>query len=893
MSENHISYDYKQDLFRNLFETAGDAIFVMDGKEFIDCNQMALVMFGCTREQIIGHKPHEFSPRYQTDGQLSMEKSFEQIQRSLIEHSITFEWIHCRYDKTPFFAQVSLNTLTVNGKHLTQAIVRDINDSKLARQKLAYSEEFNRKLMDASPTGIIHITKNGMITYVNNRLTEILTGTKNKGSEIVGKNIFHLSWCSSFKSKGIIEEIIHGKEVFSQEISTHITPKGNQVDIELSGAPIYNTNGEQEGAIIIIADISQRKKAESEKSKSDTKYKLIFEKSPVGIALSTIEGILLAHNSKLQEYVGYSNEELAGINAKVFYKNENDRKQILANIAENGGINSFEVELIRKDGSSFFAELNMHPYTMETEQALMVVINDITQRKEAEEYIRKLSSSVEQSPNSIVITDLSGNIEYVNPTYTNITGLNLELVKGKNSLDIIRPFNTPELIDRIQKQVKEYGSCSAEIKNRTSDGKQIWERFQISSIVNPQNKPTHYLCFHEDITHQKEHEIELKRAKDEAIKLAKIKDVFLATMSHELRTPLNAIIGFSNLIETESKDDETNYYGSIINKSGNHLLALINDMFDISLIETGRIKIFKEQFTIKSFFDEIYQIIRIEQERLGKIDLNLKVELPPHLLERKFDTDKKRLSQIFVNLLKNALKFTEKGTITFGIRIKDSSKLSFFVSDTGIGIPKDKQEKVFDIFHQIDDIYTRRSSGAGIGLSLCKNLVKCFGGNIELDSEENKGTRFTFDLPGILHGKYEEPTKIAKSPSIPDLSNKEILIAEDEESNFKLLNLILRKTGAKVHWVRNGEQAIEYCNKPTLPDLILMDIKMPKLNGFEATKIIKEQHPYVSILVQTAFAMPGDVEKAMSSGSDGYISKPVNRSKLYAELSRLLCPEHE
>jgi PAS domain S-box-containing protein len=885
-----VKADYKQDLFENLFETAGDAIFVMNGNNFIDCNQKALEMFACTREQIIGHSPFEYSPKLQPDGRSSKESAIEKIRASISGKEMKFEWIHCKKDGTPFHAQVSLNTLKVNDEVLIQAIVRDIDEAKKASQKLAYSEEFNRKLMDASPMGIVHLDKKGNITYENLRLSEIMSGIKQKRPILIGRNIFELPGIINGKLGHYFTYLIEGNSIISEEIK-YTSIHNKEVDIEINGAPIFSKEGDVEGAILIIMDISRRLKAESEKIQVDKMYRLIFENSPLGIGLSTYSGKLLAFNQKLADYFGYSEKEFKSMHTANLYACENERQKVLNILREKENLKDYEVKLRRRDGSEFYAELNIHSYDFENEKAMMVIVNDISERIKSAEHIHKLTASVEQSPSSIVITDKEGRIEYINSMFSKFIGKTLKQVQGKYAMEMIDQVFDSDKLTKLRTELHENGKIITEVHHKTEEGKEIWGRLKVSAIVDSNQEVTNYLGIHEDITIQKNHEIEMKRAREMAEHSDKIKTIFLATMSHELRTPLNAIIGFSSIIGSDAENPETRSFGNIINKSGEHLLSIINDMFDISIIETGNIKLHKEQFKLKKFFDEIHQILHADQERTGKFHVELKAYLPQNMENQLILTDKSRLSQIFVNLLKNAFKFTESGSVEFGLQQIEGNSITFYVKDTGIGIPKEKQDLIFNLFEQVDDTYTRKTNGAGIGLSLCKKLVECMGGSIELESKENEGSTFYVTLNDVIPKPQIKQNSMTLKKTAPNLKGKNILVAEDEESNFKLLNAWIKKTGANTTWVKNGQEAVDYIKDNQQIDLVLMDVKMPHMNGYTATQLIKQIQSDLPIIVQTAYALSGDIEKAQLSGGDSYVSKPLSRLKLYRELSKFLVKE--
>ena len=327
------------------------------------------------------------------------------------------------------------------------------------------------------------------------------------------------------------------------------------------------------------------------------------------------------------------------------------------------------------------------------------------------------------------------------------------------------------------------------------------------------------------------------------------------------------------------------HFSEIINMSGKHLLGVIEDVFDISLIETGDIKIEKEPLNIFAVLEEAQDIIRNEQVLQNKesIDLSMHFELtdPDTILF----SDQKRIKQILINLLKNALKFTNTGSIEFGctqIIDNNQAQIKFFVKDSGIGIPKAKQELIFEVFRQADESHTRIYGGTGLGLTICKKLSKLMGGDIWVESEEGKGASFYFTIPLTK----DEITDIDSTMSQPrmNFANKKVLIAEDEESSFSFLDNLLSPEGISCIWVKNGAEAVAYCQGSDPVDLLLMDINMPRMNGYEATKEIRKIRPNLPVVAQTAFAIAGDKERILAAGFDFYIAKPIDKDDLFSKI---------
>ncbi len=383
-------------------------------------------------------------------------------------------------------------------------------------------------------------------------------------------------------------------------------------------------------------------------------------------------------------------------------------------------------------------------------------------------------------------------------------------------------------------------------------------------------------------------EQDLVLALDKATESDRLKSSFLATMSHELRTPLNSIIGFSDLITEELTVDEIIDFVKTINESGHHLLNIVEDIFDITLIESGEIRFEKEDVNLYAIFNEVQELILCEQQKTKKENLSINLLVHPKNKDLIIKSDRDKIKQILVNLLKNALKFTSEGHIQYGFNVESNGLhpvLKFYIKDTGIGIPKDKQDFIFHVFRQVEDSYTKSFGGAGVGLSIAKKLIEFLGGKIWLESEEGMGTTFYFTIP------YEEVVLVEEDDRISinkqkqnEISQKIVLIVEDDESSYKYLNLLILRLGHITHWAKNGEQAIEFCKIHSDIDLVLMDINMPVMNGYESTKKIKKLLPDLPIIAQTAYAMGGDKDKILEVGCDDYISKPINKELLFEKI---------
>lgn len=376
-------------------------------------------------------------------------------------------------------------------------------------------------------------------------------------------------------------------------------------------------------------------------------------------------------------------------------------------------------------------------------------------------------------------------------------------------------------------------------------------------------------------------ENELKSAKERAEESDRLKTSFLANMSHEIRTPMNGIVGFANLLrDPELSEDKRDLFLKHIDHSSKQLLNIIDDIIDISKIESGQLKISNKPVRINEILDEIYSSFfhRIRGDAPGQKLVDFKLKKGNESNDFTIVTDDFRLSQIFNNLIGNAIKFTKEGHITFGYSLKDQRHVEFFVSDSGIGIPHNKQRLIFDRFGQLNQESTFQLKGTGLGLPISKSLVNLMGGEMWVESEVGKGATFYFTLPLVVESPMEE-SRILISNKSYNWKGKQILVAEDEELNWLFVREMLKQTGASVHRARDGFEVVEKTRELS-PDAILMDIKMPEMSGIEAARKIREFNDRVPIIAQTAFVMAEEKEESYQAGCNHFVTKPLDRTTI-------------
>lgn len=382
------------------------------------------------------------------------------------------------------------------------------------------------------------------------------------------------------------------------------------------------------------------------------------------------------------------------------------------------------------------------------------------------------------------------------------------------------------------------------------------------------------------ITQRKAMEEALVQAKEKAEESNKLKSAFLANMSHEIRTPLNAIVGFSGILASTSEEEEQERkeYVQIIENNNNLLLQLINDILDISKIEAGTLDFIYSSVDVNELFFSIE-----DSSKLKNTNKNVRIFYNQQMPECCINTDKNRLTQVVTNMINNAMKFTQEGSIEFGYYPKNNDFLYFYVTDTGCGIPEDKLHNVFGRFVKLNNF----AQGTGLGLSICETIVKTMGGEIGVSSKLDEGTTFWFTLPYAPTCKTVHATKDIENARL--ISEKEkfiIMVAEDNESNYKLFESMLKKHYTLIHaW--NGEEAVQLFKEQN-PHLILMDINMPKMDGYEAARLIHEIAPQTPIIAVTAFAYAEDEQRIIENGFDAYTTKPIQPKKLQSQIIELL-----
>ncbi|MDP1814681.1 MAG: response regulator [Leadbetterella sp.] len=511
------------------------------------------------------------------------------------------------------------------------------------------------------------------------------------------------------------------------------------------------------------------------------------------------------------------------------------------------------------------------------------VITETEQKNKYQKEIKKLALVAEKTDNAIIITDAKGLIEWANDGFMRISGYAVEEAIGKTPGSLLQgPETNQETKAYIRNQIKEEKSFRAELLNYSKTGKKYWIEISIQPIYDDNGLLINFIAVESDITDRKNKEVELNEAKEKAEESGRIKQEFLSVVSHEIRTPLNGIIGMSNLLQKTQLSPQQSDYLNTIQISSENLSLIINSILDFSKIESGLLNIQAIPFNLKKILQNIINSneFKAEQKGLG-LFLKLDPKVDSHLIG-----DGIRLSQVLLNLISNAIKFTISGKIELEIRLvskmNNALVLEFIVEDTGKGIPDKMQKIIFESFTQEDSSLGRKYGGTGLGLSISQKLVSLMGGELKLTSQENVGTKVSFILGFPIN---QEPTSLPENSTVSDsvLIGKKILLVEDNTMNQFFAQKLLEGWGIKVDIANNGKEGVEMFGRKHY-DCILMDIQMPEMDGFQATKIIRQENKYIPIIALTALSVEEESDNFKSAGMNDYITKPFEAEYLKKRL---------
>ncbi|RUT72961.1 ATP-binding response regulator [Ancylomarina longa] len=443
----------------------------------------------------------------------------------------------------------------------------------------------------------------------------------------------------------------------------------------------------------------------------------------------------------------------------------------------------------------------------------------------------------------------------------------------------------PEDLEFFEESLHQMKSQAIEIEFRFYKNGELRLGRITGEVDNNDNSQLREEVLFQDITDIKIKEFEIAKAWNKALEAENLKNSFLANMSHELRTPLNSIIGFSELLETDNLNGCVPKYARQIKSSGLHLLKIIENLLKVSMLESRTAKPVKRNFNINKLLSDIQSNCLINMKNMKKehLKLNFSCDLEDSLAIIK--SDQIKIRSILQNILHNSIKFTEAGSITCSYKILNHT-IQFSITDTGPGIPNAFKNKIFQRFRQVEENYNKNFSGTGLGLYISRLEIELLSGKIWMVSESDVGTTINFSIPNVIRVNSQDD--VNPTPEIYNWENYTVVIAEDQLTNYKILEAYLQRTNINIIWAQTGSDVVKACMNHAEINLVLMDINLPHINGLEAAKRIKEKRPNLTIIAQTAYALEGDKEKSLTAGCSEHLAKPFHKSDLLLAMSKYL-----
>ena len=902
-----------EEKFRKLTASLPVAVMIYQGDKWVYANIVSEEITGYKVSQLIGMKyAHIVHPDFQD---LVKQRAQARLQNKPVKSRYEVKIItEAGQEKWVFLSGASTD---YEGKPAGILSIMDIDRLKQHELALKESENKYRMVVNNSLEGIF-IVQNGKFVYVNPTFEKMLGVEHEKIAHVDFWEYIHPEDRSMVLENN--EKRLQGYSMPPYDFRV-ILLDGKSLWVHLNATKIAWHN--QDAILCFLTDIHDRKLAEEALKEREISLKNIVENSTNVFYSHTTDQLLTYVSPQIVTLLGYTPEE-AGVKWTELISdhpiNKDGMAKTLKTIREGVTHPPYELELVHKNGRKVWVETREIPVVENGKTiALAGSLTDITARKAAEDALKKsekrFRTYVEASPTSILITDANGKFIFSNRASGNMLGYSEDEILTMTIRDLLPESHMQNGLDHFR-LVKQSGYASTDadaLKFICKSGEEIdvmVEAVKLSAnefmaycrnITELKNVERDLLKANEEYAvlneelengNQSLHRInaELEKAKEKAEESDKLKSAFLANMSHEIRTPMNGILGFAQLLkEPGISTSQIQQYVEIIEKSGQRMLNIINDLINISKIEAGQMELITCETNIDDQINTLYRFF-LPEARAKSIDLSYQTD--PGFNETSILTDREKLFALLTNLIKNALKFTHEGTIHFGYRLAkgaDGEYLEFFVKDTGIGVAPEKQNLIFERFIQADNTITKPYEGAGLGLAISKAYAEMLGGKIWLVSEPEKGSVFYFTIPVVY--PHSKPVDPPPSDTVHGISPPEIklniLVAEDTAFSQYFLATILKQISKKIYKAENGHEAIRIVREHPDIDLVLMDIRMPVMDGYEATQKIREFNPDVMIIAQTAYAMSQDRDKAIDAGCDGYVSKPINKGKLYALINKL------
>jgi len=879
----------RESYYRSLLHSMHEDILVIDRDyNIVDANNSTLKTTGYATSEILGKKCYKIShnldmPCCDAGIKCELQNVFDKGLPKLVRH------IHKKNDGQPVYVDVLYSPLKDETGKVTKVIksIHDVTDLLATQEALHESEERIKQIADNIDIVLFTLSsdENGeKLTYLSPAFNRVWGMDKTKALDDSKKWLDTIYLKDRQKLLELINKIRLSDNLIGNIEYRIVRPDGSTRWINSRLKAISKNSKSSVNIIGIAEDITDRILTENKLKRSEQAYKNLFDNAHDAIIIFEPErGIILNTNTRASEVYGLEKFELIGTS---FYTLCSDKQELYKKVTDAADfidVPSFEIESIGNDGKKIHLEVNLSPTDFLGQKAIIAVNRDISFRKNAEKELRFLSEIVKQSPASVLLTNTDLVVEYVNPKFIDLTGFTDTEVIGQK-VSSVKPL-VNQNSEQIWSEVKEGNIWMGEVLNVNKDLQSYWTSLIISPITKENGKIIHFLLIEQDITQQKELELELKNALNKAKEINNFKTHLLGNLNHEIRTPMNSIIGFSQIMAEEAKDEDVIEMSNKIIKSSYRLLNTLNSIIELSDLESERLKINRTEINVSHFvryLDYSYKSISAEKKLFFEVDIKKEDII--------IQSDEKLLEQIFRNLIDNAIKYTEKGGITITVnQIEDEKKnLNCFISvkDTGIGIPEKNRNVIFDAFRQLSEGVTRKYEGTGLGLTIANKMVSLLDGKLKVESKENAGSEFSVILPlntnnkisssGIKNPFEVDSHVVSSSTKIPHL-----LIVEDYLMNVDIMKYFLSDI-ATMDNTTNYEETLAAIEDSEY-DIILMDINLKdSIGGVELMKEIRKTDRYKNapIIAITGYTSSMDQEIFMQEGFTGFLAKPFNQMQL-------------
>jgi PAS domain S-box-containing protein len=901
-----------EERFRVLFEHSTNAHLLFDDTGIIDCNQAAVDMLGYEdKQRFLKIHPAKLSPERQPDGRRSMEKCVEMDQAARDNGYHRFDWMHRRKDGSDILVEVTLNPVKLSGKDAllvvwhdlterveTERAVRDAVDSLNEAQELANIGNWQWTVAE----------DNVFWSEQTKRMFGVPVDQPAPDFEAHLKQI-HPDDRDQFLS--VVERANHGHKPYSMRYRA-VLPDGTIRLIEGHGQSEVGPDGEPVRMFGTVQDITDQEQAREEIRVAHDRYELLVAGNASGVWDWDCKTDAVYYSPRFNELIGYGPDGLEStLEAFVSHLHPDDRDRILGQVQrhiEQQGPYDVEYQLRHKDGHYVWCHAAGQAQWDDEGNPIRMAgsISDISNRKAAErefeEQKHRLEFALKTSRTGLWDWDVKTGENFLSDTW--YTMLGYEPGELPMHVKTWQEITHPEDMARAEKALADYFAgktaryaCETRVRNKAGDWQWVLD---VGEAIerDDDGSVTRMIGLHLDIHAQKTAQQQLELARDQAQQASAAKSAFVANMSHEIRTPMNAILGYADLLldggQTEA--DKRNH-AQTIRRSGKHLLGILNDVLDLSKIEAGKLAAEQLACDPAELFQGVLSLMAPKAIKRG-IGLDYKAN---STLPEQIKTDPTRVRQVLINLIGNAIKFTNAGQVTLAVGIEPgddgTARLTCEVRDTGIGISDKQMAQLFKPFSQADDSTTRKFGGTGLGLAISTNLCKILGGELACTSTPGQGSIFTatFQVQAAGPATPPEPCPATVAPNPANvLQNTRILIVEDGPDNQRLFQHFVRKAGAETELAENGQvgkdAALKALQSDQPFDVILIDMQMPVLDGYDATRQLRDAGYDRPIIALTAHASSEDRDKCLAAGCTDYLSKPVDRHKLVETIAGHLDP---